>query len=290
LHRNSSDNSGIIIRQMYSGDIADGMRLKTIAGWNQTENDWKLYLEINPAGCFAAVDGDRVVGTVTTFSYENKISWIGMMLVDPDYRRIGIARKLMCRAIDHLEGSGSIKLDATPAGRRVYEKLGFKDEFNLIRLTCGSARVTSSSIPGISGVTDNDLPEISGIDEPIFGAVRMPLLAALVRLNPGFAVKLIRDDTIRGYSFCRPGTQFYQVGPVVAHTAKDAMDITTATLSNLTRRAVVIDVPSEQRDFLRWLISAGFSEERSFMRMYYGNNDNPGKPSNVYAITGPEFG
>jgi len=120
------DGDSISIRRMLPSDIPAGMRLKTIAGWNQTEDDWKLYLSLSPEGCFCAVSGDSVVGIVTAISYEDRISWIGMMLVDPDYRRRGIATKMMQHAMAFLRSCGTIKLDATPLGKTVFDKLGFR--------------------------------------------------------------------------------------------------------------------------------------------------------------------
>ena len=67
---------------MTSRDIAEGMALKDLAGWNQplsTGNDFSL-----PAltGCFAAKDRGRVIGTSATIVYESRFAWIGMVIVD----------------------------------------------------------------------------------------------------------------------------------------------------------------------------------------------------------------
>ena len=74
---------------------------------------------LEPSGCFAARVGGRLIGTVTTTTYGRSVAWIGMMVVDPDFRRKGIGTALMRRAIDHVQGRGVrvLKLDATPAGR-----------------------------------------------------------------------------------------------------------------------------------------------------------------------------
>ncbi len=58
-----------------------------------------------------------------------------MVLVDPEYRRRGIATRLLGAAIDYLKNAGvpSIKLDATPAGQPLYEILGFAGEVMIER-------------------------------------------------------------------------------------------------------------------------------------------------------------
>ena len=280
----------LIIRQMLPEDIPDAMRLKTIAGWNQTENDWKLYLEINPEGCFTAVINGRVIATVTTINFENILSWIGMMLVDPEFRRKGIASRLMQHAMEWLSECETIKLDATPAGKKVYDTLGFKDEFSLLRMTTDSLRFNETMNGGTSSVTDENYREIAEMDKTVFGAGRMTVLKSLAQSNPETAWKLNRNGILKGYCMGRSGANFYQIGPVVAKTAHDAVELSKAVMNNLTGQAVVIDVPANQHEFLQWLTVSGFTEERPFIRMYYGSNKNPGMPENVFAICGPELG
>ena len=99
---------------MLERDIAAGMRLKVAAGWNQTEDDWRLFLSLHPGGCYVACDGEDVAGTVTTLRYGDEAGWIAMLLVDPATRRQGIGTRLMRRAIEGLSGCATIGLDATP--------------------------------------------------------------------------------------------------------------------------------------------------------------------------------
>ena len=115
------------LRTMTRTDIPAGIRLKEIAGWNQTAADWERFLNASPEGCFVAEVGGKVCGTATTISYEKRFAWVGMVLVDPEYRSHGIGTKLLERAIEYLDTSKipTVKLDATPLGRPLYEKLGF---------------------------------------------------------------------------------------------------------------------------------------------------------------------
>jgi len=74
------------LRLMTRDDIPDAMRLKDLAGWNQTVLDWERFLSASPAGCFTAECDGRVVGTATTMAYEGRIGWIGMVVVDAQHR------------------------------------------------------------------------------------------------------------------------------------------------------------------------------------------------------------
>ena len=59
------------LRLMTQDDIPEAMRLKEIAGWNQTTADWQRFLSATPEGCFVAEHEGRVIGTVTTIVYED---------------------------------------------------------------------------------------------------------------------------------------------------------------------------------------------------------------------------
>src|SRR5947208_12550472 len=123
------------LRLMTEADIPAGMRLKELAGWNQTPSDWERFLRASPAGCFVAELDGRVCGTATTIVYEGRFAWIGMVLVDPEYRSRGIGTRLLGQAIEHLDAARvpTLKLDATPQGRPIYAKLGFVSEYEVER-------------------------------------------------------------------------------------------------------------------------------------------------------------
>src|ERR1700759_151747 len=123
------------LRVMRAQDILGGLRLNTIVGWNQTAADWTRFLTASPNGCFVMDGGGKIVGTATTLSYENRFAWIGMVLVDPSHRNRGVGTALLQRTIEYLDAAGipTLKLDATPAGKPLYEKLGFVSEYEIDR-------------------------------------------------------------------------------------------------------------------------------------------------------------
>src|SRR5882724_4627633 len=125
----------VTLRRMTDGDLLVADELRRLAGWNQTLEDWRRLLWLEPRGCFVAEQEGRVVGTVTTTTYGQALAWIGMMLVHAEHQRRGIGTRLMRQALGYLQDHGveCVKLDATPAGRPVYERLGFIAESTLTR-------------------------------------------------------------------------------------------------------------------------------------------------------------
>ena len=94
------------IRQFTDHDVTAALDLCRSAGWNQLAGDWSRLIQYEPGGCWVAEVGQRLVGTVTTTRYGQDLAWIGMMLVDPDFRRRGIAMELIRTGIQYLQSLG----------------------------------------------------------------------------------------------------------------------------------------------------------------------------------------
>jgi len=278
-------------RKMERQDVSSGLALCRSATWNQLSRDWEIFLTLDPEGSRVCVDDDEnVIGTVTTLRYSNHFSWIGMVLVDPAHQRKGIGLKLLEQALEILKNEDSVKLDATPAGRQVYVKLGFKDEYRLSRMSTASLNTQHLVSSTATALEDDDLDSVGLFDQKVFGANRMPLLRWMREGAPDLAFKVGNGGQLRGYCFGRPGYRFTQIGPVVATDTDVARELVSAALRHCGNIPVVLDVPHHDESWSAWIQLLGFSELRPFVRMYKGNNQWPGVPENQYAILGPEFG
>lgn len=284
--------SSFAIRPMQLSDIEQAMRLKNLEGWNQTEHDWKILLGLSPNTCLVAVRDKEVLGTITAINYSNELAWIGMMLVAEKFRRKGIGALLLRENLNNLKKCNHIKLDATPLGRKLYIKLGFEEEYTISRMILSSPQnhTITSNMTAISSISSQDIPGIAAMDKWAFGADRTNLFKSILEKYPGKSIKLKEKGRLAGYCFIRDGAKYTHLGPVTALTTEDAKTLLSAFMNNPTDRKVVIDVPFNQRKFLKWLTSKGFREQRNLNRMYYRNNYVPEQINKGYAICGPEFG
>jgi len=281
----------ITFRTMRRDDIPAGLSLCRAAGWNQLARDWELFLKVSPDDCRVAVDDSgKVVGTVTTVRYGDHFSWIGMVLVDPANRRQGIGVKLLKESLLVLEHENTVKLDATPAGREVYLKLNFKDEYYLSRMHCPSVPPNVSSGKQVRRGEQGDLFQIFLYDHKVFGAKRDSLIGWMWKGAPELSFVYERPGEIMGYCFGRHGENYTHIGPVVARDESIARQLVGAALKKCSGKSVIIDAPHHSSTWLTWLQDNGFSEQRPFMRMFIGDNKWPGRPEQQYAILGPEFG
>jgi hypothetical protein len=213
-----------------------------------------------------------------------------MLLVDPGMRRKGIGTRLLGAALEVLRLEESIKLDATPEGRLVYLKMGFRDEYPIRRMM--AERIAAKKLnPGHARpIQRGDFDPLMEYDRVVFGANREALLRWIWSVGPPFGHVVEEAGQIAGYCFGRPGQRFTHIGPVVAQQVHHAVDLLSAALQACGEQQVILDSPLHSPPWLDWLTSCGFVEQRNFMRMVYGTNRWPGVPKRSFAILGPEFG
>lgn len=147
---------------MEPGDIDAGLRFCRASGWNQLESDWRCFLGASPAGCRVALAAGEVAGTVATLRFDARFSWISMLLVAPELRGRGIGTALLMEALRVLEDVPCVRLDATPAGKKVYDQYGFRDEYPLVRMR--AERVTLAAAGGTRRMTDGDFAAVLQLD------------------------------------------------------------------------------------------------------------------------------
>ncbi|MBI5380561.1 MAG: GNAT family N-acetyltransferase [Opitutae bacterium] len=280
---------GLTLRPMAGSDLPELLALKTAAQWNQVPADWRLFLETQPAGCFVMAHQGRAVGSAASIAYAQRLAWIGMVLVDPAFRRLGIATALMERTLAALTGCPTVGLDATPAGQTVYEKLGFRAAGQLWRMVAPAA-ARPPAPDDVAPLTPTDLPEIAALDQATFGVDRTALLGWLLARKPEYGYRLPAQGAIRGFCLGRDGANYEQIGPIVAATPADAARLASAALAAIGARPAVIDAWATQPEFLAHLRSGGFAPQRNFVRMYRGAPPPAGDPARAFACAGPELG
>ena len=116
--------------------------------WNSTEQSRRAlnpvddsragierYLKLNPNTCFAAVKDDRIIGVILT-GHDGRRAIIHHMCVHPDYRRMGIAARLVSLAEDALKKEGIQKVFGlvfkdNDAANAFWEQQGYSLRTNL---------------------------------------------------------------------------------------------------------------------------------------------------------------
>ena len=214
-----------------------------------------------------------------------------MVLVDPAMRHRGIGSLLLREALHLLEDMETVRLDATPAGKMVYDKFGFVDEYCLTRMKALNPQPRPlSGLASVRPMAADDLPAVLEYDRKVFGADRSAILQGLYQNAPEYALVFEEDGSIGAFLFGRHGFLAEHMGPLVAHKEFCARALVSACLDLHRGRRFLLDTPQFSQEWTLWLKSIGFEEERPFIRMFRGSNSYPGLPEHQFAIMGPEFG
>ena len=197
----------------------------------------------------------------------------------PDYRRMGFARRLVRAALERSAELKieSIKLDATPEGQPLYEKLGFKTEQIVERWHHGGRWAHSQDKP------DSPSTHYSfEADLEAFGADRAMLLRELASRN-------LPKTAAGAYCFSRNGARSSYLGPCVAQEQKAAGLVIEQCLRGWPESTWYWDLLSTNKNALELAKELGFVPQRRLERMVFGNRIKKNDEM-VYAIAGFELG
>lgn len=281
------------IRRLELSDIGFAMRMVEAAGWNQLPADWERLIRVGPQGCFLAEWDGQPAGTATATAYGTDCAWIGMVLVDPARRKLGIGGALIRHCLEHLEAAGvrSVKLDATDQGRPVYLKQGFVDEYGTLR-HAGELRLRGyrQERYRTEPLAADHYAAVRAMDRIAFGADRWRLLETLSQAQPALALAALEGARLAGYGFARPGRLSGYIGPIVAGEMDAAKTLAAELASRLPQKSVLLDTTALDAGWCDWLAASGLAVQRRLTRMYRGKNESPGTTGLVHALSAFETG
>lgn len=272
-------------RLLRHSDIADALLLSDEARWNQTAEDWAVF--IDHGECFGEHVDRGLVASAAVLPFGGGFGWISMVLVTAGRRRQGVASRLMNRCIEAMRRSGdAAMLDATPEGATVYRQLGF-------RRCCAMARWRGMGNAEPAGRGDPrpekaaafpQRAEMLARDRQAFGGDRGFLLETFMNRS---GTRLFRSGG--GFAICREGRRATQIGPLVAGSEGQARDLLEEALAAASG-PVILDVLDAGAVLDPVLVKHGFAAFRTFERMALDRDALPGEPQAVMVAAGPEFG
>jgi GNAT superfamily N-acetyltransferase len=264
------------------------------ARWNQIAADWRVFLAHGRVYALVTPEG-RIVATTATLPYGGRFAWISMVLVAGEYRRRGLATRLMRRAMDELAAAGLVPaLDATPDGRAVYRRLGFTDSWGFARLIRRERPAAAAPFAAPTGVTvramtDADWPALCAYDATAFGAARGAVLAGLRGRLPPAEFVAERAGRIAGFILGRDGMLAGHLCPLTADDDAIACALIARALDAIDG-PLFIDFADDKTAVRSFLETRGFAAVRPFTRMLHGTPARFDAPSRTFAVVGPEFG
>lgn len=263
-------------------DVQDGLDALVLqSGWNQTRQDWAFFSREGTV-CVVRDAQGRIMASGAVLPHGPQVAWISMILVAPDLRGRGLGRAVFLHCLALVKAGGRTAcLDATPDGQRLYSQFGFAPVYGLTRW---QREARPQAVPAARSQQLPDVQALAALDAQALGAPRHALLADFLARPDAACVR-----SSAGFAIVRCGRIAHQIGPLLALDEAGAADLMKRTAQNLAG-PVFIDVPDERALLASQLRDAGFTPQRSFMRMVLGEQPLRGQTHFIHAIAGPEFG
>lgn len=271
--------------------LDQAVKLSNTVGWPHRHDDWQRLLAIGKG--IAAVDSDSLVATGMHWSFDIRLATLGLVIVSPAYKRLGLGRRMMEALLDAIPAT-RIELHATQAGAGLYRSLGFKETAWVHQcqgwINESAVGHAPSPVPPHTLLRDfraTDYEALIDLDEQAIGSPRRALLFSL--LTQGEALVLEQNDgQLCGAAICREFGRGYVIGPVMANGHDAARSLTEAWL--IRRVGCFVRLDTLDSDLAAWLTGIGVAEVDRIPQMVVGSALPSIGPAKRYALASQALG
>ncbi|MGE5378177.1 MAG: GNAT family N-acetyltransferase [Bacteroidota bacterium] len=268
-------------------EAADGILSSAFQRAESWQPELRLFQRLQPDGIFLASRDGIPAGMVASIIYSD-YAFVGLMGIHQDSQRQGLGLALMEHLLGWMEEQKVplVKLDASPAGQLLYEKLGFVPFGEVYVFQRSTSQLDVQRAKGIQLLTPQHLDRVTAADIQAFGTDRRRLLRAFLELYPGRAfLSQNEQKQVTGYLFA----QTKRIGPWVM-TGGDAEQLLNLALSLPFNGPVSVVTPAENTHAVSLLQEFGFQITRVNCHMAYGPRPVMGQREKVYGQTSLSFG
>lgn len=228
-------------RRMIKEEVAVAVDWAAAEGWNPGLHDAECFWPVDPEGFFCAELDGKIVGTAAVVNYDDRFSFGGFYIVDPEYRAGGIGMQLARYAMSHA-GERVLGVDGVVAMVPKYEASG------LLFLHYNNARYEGNGggkMPdGLTPVRDVPFADLLAYDTARFPARRETFLRCWIRQEGHFGLaRLDRDGKILGYGVRRACYTGYKIGPLFAQDRATAGLILDGLIAGIPGEPFFLDIP-----------------------------------------------
>lgn len=261
-------------------DIPAARLLSQNFGWPHRLDDWRLMLRLG-TGIAAHDASGTLVGSAVAWTWADRVTTAGLILVRRDRQGQGIGQRLLDRLRD-VAGGKSMRLYATPEGKKLYVRQGFVTSGRIVQVQ-GEISLQPAA-HHVRRATQSDLTAIVALDAAAFGVPRERLFDLL--LDGGEAYVLGPADAPVAFAVRRRFGLGNHIGPVVAPDAGSAQDLIVTLIQPGFNR---LDVTSAAAPIGSYLSAIGFKEAAVVEEMTLGRWPQR-RDETVFALASQSFG
>lgn len=254
-----NDKAQLKLVQFENKDIRGLVELSASVGWDYDEQEVGTVMASGKIFGHKNADGE-ILSSAAIIKYDGNLASIGMVIVNNDFRGLGLGKEVTQKCLDYVSSDLSVMLIATEEGKPLYEKMGFKTVDSVHKFLCDTYDVTKSIVNinyTVESCTESDFNEILKIDEAAFGNKRSHFLHQRIKQSKQCLTVKDSQGNIIGYGLSVLGSVNLILGPIAAPNPQ----IATLILDRLAyghQGKLRIDVPSGHKEFMLFLENKGF--------------------------------
>ncbi|GED72434.1 N-acetyltransferase [Brevibacillus reuszeri] len=286
-------NTTYLLHTLTQQDIPPLIALSDSVGWDYDEAELRTVL--SAGSMFGHKDEDgQLVSCSAIICYEDQLASIGMVIVHDSCRGYGLGRELMQACLSFVSKETTIMLVSTPAGKPLYESLGFTTAEPLHK--CLRDHFSPPTIPSMNAddpvilpMQLEDVAAIIELDGQAIGSKRSLFVQARMKQAASCLVAKDAAGKTVGYGFSIQGPVNLIIGPLVAPDFATAIRIFCRLTQGHTGK-LRVDVPNGQAAFLDFLEQNGFTKVSEPPVMIANANQLPQRNGTYYGIAAQIFG
>ena len=260
-------------------------------GWNPGPYDADVYWATDPEGYYGYYKENELIAGGSIVSYANEFGFMGFFIVKPEYRSLGIGRKLWYQRrdtlISRLNKGASIGMDGVVAMQSFYEKGGFNIAFRDIRYEkMGRAFLPDSNI---SSINVKDFQSILEYDTLCFGFSRPQVLLPWLKIPDNKTFKYTEQGKLKGFVVVRKVHKGYKICPLFADNIIIAEELYKACLNSVGAEPLYIDIPEINKEAIELVEKYNMNYIYECARMYFGKAPKM-EMKKIFGITSFELG
>ncbi len=268
----------IEIRNMTRSEVKELVAWAASEGWNPGLHDAELFWATDPEAFVAAEFDGELIGGGAIVSYNGEFGFMGLFIVQPQYRSRGYGNTLWYarrqRLLDRLRPGASIGMDGVFDMQAYYASGGFTFSHRNLRF-----RTEIRERPAITRDEDKHVVPLTAVsfdqlleyDRTCFPAPRSNFLKAWIAQPDALAVGYLRDGQLSGYGVVRRCGDGCKICPLFA----DDGTVADALYGRLAAFAVggplFLDAPENNPAAMAFVAEREKDEVFGCARMYLGD-------------------
>ncbi|MFB5089274.1 GNAT family N-acetyltransferase [Psychrobacillus sp. PGGUH221] len=287
-----TDNKSVLeLMQFDEYDVLELIELSASVGWDYDEHEIRTVMSSGKIFGHKNAVG-KIVSSAAIIPYDTDLASIGMVIVNKEYRGLGLGKKATQKCIDSVSKETSIMLISTEDGKPLYENLGFITVDYIHKYLSDSYIQTKMSINQeitLGKYSENDFNEIVELDSAAFGDKRRKFLLNRIEQSKLCLVVRNQKGKIIGYGLSILGPINLILGPIVAPNPQTAALIVDELALNHQGK-LRIDVPSSNKELMFFLQKSGFIKVSEPPIMIKNSVNMPYRNKELFAIAAQIFG